>query len=118
MNHTICHFEIPADDVLKLKEFYEKLFGWKIEKSEGMDYYMINTGGEPPGGLMKKPVPQARPTNYIQVESVAEYSKKLEELGGKIVLSKSPVPTMGYFAVGIDPEGNCVGLFEDDKSAR
>ena len=118
MNHTLCHFEIPADDVEKIKSFYEKLFGWKFQKAEGMDYFMIDTGAEPGGGLMKKPVPQAKPCNYINVESVIEYSKKFEELGGKIVMPKSPVPTMGWFAVGIDPEGNCVGLFEEDKNAR
>ena len=44
VDHTIIHFEIPADDVEKLRKFYSKLFGWKIEKTPGpMDYYMIQT---------------------------------------------------------------------------
>ena len=30
MDHTIMHFEIPANDVEKLKAFYEKVFGWTI----------------------------------------------------------------------------------------
>jgi len=31
VDHTIVHFEIPADDVKKLARFYSELFGWKIE---------------------------------------------------------------------------------------
>lgn len=118
MNHVLCHFEIPADDPEKMKEFYTQLFGWKIEKSPGFgDYYMIQTGGTPGGGLMKRPMPQAVPCNYIAVESVDEYAAKVVKLGGKIVVPKTPIPTMGFFAVGIDPEGNCVGLFEETKAA-
>lgn len=29
---TICHFEIPAEDIERAKKFYTELFGWKIEK--------------------------------------------------------------------------------------
>ena len=32
LDHTIVHFEIPAEDAQKLKKFYVDLFGWKIEK--------------------------------------------------------------------------------------
>ena len=34
VDRTVVHFEIPAEDVEKLKSFYTKLFGWKIEKWE------------------------------------------------------------------------------------
>ena len=33
MDHTIVHFEIPANDVQKLKKFYEEALGWKIINS-------------------------------------------------------------------------------------
>ncbi|HLD97427.1 MAG TPA: VOC family protein [Candidatus Nanoarchaeia archaeon] len=32
MKNPIVHFEIPAEDVQRAKKFYEKTFGWKIEK--------------------------------------------------------------------------------------
>lgn len=39
VDHTVIHFEIPADNVEKLKAFYSELFGWKIEKAPGsIDY--------------------------------------------------------------------------------
>lgn len=44
VDHTVVHFEIPADNVEKLKRFYSKLFGWKIEKTPGpVDYWIVQT---------------------------------------------------------------------------
>jgi len=44
LDHTIIHFEIPAEDVERLRKFYSHLFGWKIEKMPGpMDYWNIET---------------------------------------------------------------------------
>jgi predicted enzyme related to lactoylglutathione lyase len=34
--------------------------------------------------------------NYIAVESVDEYVKKIEELGGMVVVPKMEVPTVGW----------------------
>lgn len=46
---SIVHFEIPAEDLQRAKNFYSKLFGWKIESMQGMDYMMIDTYGAPGG---------------------------------------------------------------------
>ena len=37
MDHTIVHFEIPADHPERATKFYRELFGWEIQKwsSEG-----------------------------------------------------------------------------------
>jgi predicted enzyme related to lactoylglutathione lyase len=114
--HTIVHFDIPAENVEKMKKFYSKLFGWKIERVEGpIEYYLIETAPEGKGaggGMAKKEDPNQRPMNYISVESVDEYSKKVEELGGKIIVQKQTVPGMGHLAVALDPEGNAFGLWE------
>lgn len=117
------HFEIPAENVEKLKEFYSDLFGWKIEKMPGeMEYWGIQTvpvdeKGMPMrpgvnGGMMKKEKPENKPINYISVESVDEYSKKVVKLGGKIIVPKMEIPGMGWWALASDPEGNQIGLFE------
>ena len=34
---TIVHFDISADNIERAKKFYNKLFGWKIEKSLGFN---------------------------------------------------------------------------------
>ena len=123
VDHTVVHFEIPAENVEKLKDFYTQLFGWKIEKTPGpIDYWMIETvpvdekgialRSGVNGGMMKKQHPEHKPTNYIAVESVDDYARKIEGLGGKITVSKMEVPGVGWWAMAIDPEGNHFALLE------
>lgn len=105
-----------------MKKFYSELFDWKIEKLAGMEYYSVTTVPMDEkgnmlrpgvnGGLYKKEQPQQQPVNYVYVESVEEYSKKVTDLGGKILVSKTEVPGMGWFAVAQDLEGNTFGIFE------
>jgi predicted enzyme related to lactoylglutathione lyase len=68
------------------------------------------------GGLYEKKdaaMPNlAKPVNYISVESVAEYSKKIVDLGGKIVVEKMEIPGLGWWALALDPEGNAFGILE------
>jgi predicted enzyme related to lactoylglutathione lyase len=122
-DHTIIHFEIPADDVEKMRKFYSELFGWKIEKMSMMEYWNVETvpvdeKGMPlrpgiNGGMMKKQNPEHKPVNYISVESVDEYAKKIEALGGKVIAPKTEIPGIGWFALALDPEGNQFGIFQN-----
>jgi len=123
VDHTIIHFEIPADDVEKLRKFYTELFGWKIEKTPGpVDYWMIETvpvdeKGMPirpgvNGGMMKRQHPEHKPVNYIAVESVEKYTKRIEALGGKVLVPKMEVPGICWFALALDPEGNQFAIME------
>ena len=118
MAHQLCHFEIPADDVERAKKFYKELFGWQINEAEG-GYHLIQTGeNEVGGGMMKRAVPEQRPTIYFQVESADEYIRRIQQLGGTIIVPKTPVPTMGYFAQAMDTEGNVFAIWQDDPQAR
>jgi predicted enzyme related to lactoylglutathione lyase len=129
MDHTIVHFEIPAADVGKLETFYEGLFGWKILKApmEGMEYWLIHTvptddKGMPlrpgvNGGLFQKQPQQEsmNQVNYFTIESIDEHLMKVEILGGKILVPKQQVPTVGWIAVAVDPEGNQFGLLQPEQ---
>ena len=125
---TIVHFEIPADDVERSKKFYSDLFGWKIEKWPGStvddkEYWMTTTTDEKGnkalgGGMMKRQLSQHQNTNFIDVESVDEYSSKVQQLGGKVVVPKMSVPGMGYLAYCLDTENNSFGIWETNESAK
>jgi len=130
---TIVHFQIPTDDIERSKKFYNELFGWKFDKfpsssssepmSEGMEYWMISTtdykGNQAlGGGMMRRQSPQQGIANYFDVKSVQEYSAKVEQLGGKVITQKTPVPGMGYFAICTDTENNTFGIFEADETAK
>ncbi len=123
--HTIVHFEIAADNTERANKFYNGLFGWKPEKMPGpMEYWMFvtttNEKGEPTGGggIIPRQQPQQTITNYIGVDSVEEYSKKVETLGGKVKVPKTEVPGHGWFAVCTDTESNTFALWEQNKAAH
>jgi predicted enzyme related to lactoylglutathione lyase len=130
MDSTIVHFEIPADDPERAAKFYRDLFGWKINRWEnpgGIEYYMVETvptneQGMPVrpgvnGGMMRRMYPSQQPVNYIAVSSVDEAVAKAERLGAKVMMGKTPVPGMGWFAQLTDPEGNVIAVWETDPAA-
>jgi len=132
MDHTIVHFEIPADDPERAAKFYRELFGWTVNKYEGtaaggMEYWMVQTvptgpDGRPErpgvnGGLMRRMYPGQPPVNYISVENVDDFARRAERLGAKVLMEKTPVPGMGWFAQLNDPEGNLIAVWENDPNA-
>ena len=130
MDHTVVHFEIPADNVEKLASFYSELFDWKFIHSpvEGMDYWVIHTvptdeEGMPQrpgvnGGMYPKQPEQTgvNAVNYITIENIDEYLTKVTKLGGKVLMPKQKVPTVGYIALAVDPEGNQFGLLQPEMT--
>lgn len=119
----VVHFEINSNEPEKAIKFYEDVFGWKIQKLEGeADYWMANAGDENEnginGGIQKKKEPGATTYIIINVPSIDDYSKKIEEHGGKVVVPKMPIPGIGWAAYFNDFDGNTVGIFQDDKTAK
>jgi uncharacterized protein len=128
MDHTVVHFEIPADDPERAVKFYRELFGWEIKQMGGpMDYWLVETvptdgEGMPTrqgvnGGLMRRMMPGQTPVNYIAVEDVDEFARKAQQLGAKSIMPKTPVPGMGWFAQLKDPEGNVFAIWQHDMAA-
>jgi hypothetical protein len=119
----VIHFEIPAGDPERAATFYRKAFGWKIEKWPGpMDYWMVTTGKEGTpginGGMLKRQAPTTATTNTIDVESVEGAVDAVKKAGGKLVMPKTAIPTVGYFAYLEDTEGNLFGVMQADKNAN
>jgi uncharacterized protein len=130
MDTTIVHFEIPADNTERAAKFYRELFGWKIEKWEnpgGIEYWMVETtptdekgmplGRGVNGGMMPRMYPGQQPVNYVNVASVDAAVAKAQKLGAKLMMGKTPVPGMGWFAQLNDPEGNVIAVWETDPAA-
>jgi uncharacterized protein len=134
---TIVHFEIPSDNLERTKKFYTELFGWKMEKMPGTgqrEYWTFSTtsndkgssnngsGGEQQrmisGGMMQRQMPQEPIMIYIGVDSVSEYSNKVERLGGKVIKQKTEVPNYGWFAICTDTENNGFALWEANTNSK
>ncbi len=55
-NGEICWRELATDNTGKAKDFYQKLFGWDLEKSKlsgAVDYDEIQIDGTAVGGMMQ-----------------------------------------------------------------
>ncbi len=121
----VVHFEIPADDVARAKEFYGSIFGWDLQDYDmgGGSYTIAQTvpvderqmptePGAINGGMMKRSAEAANPVITIQVDAIDEALKKVEAAGGSVVTPRTEVPNMGWFAYFRDSEGNTMGLWE------
>lgn len=119
----ISYLDFSADDPERAVSFYNKVFGWQINKWDGpLEYWEIKTG-EPnelgiDGGLSKRDRIGQWTTPFIKVSSVNEYSAKIETSGGKIIESKTAIPGIGYTLLFKDTECNLMGLFEENKDAK
>lgn len=116
------HFEHYVDDPAKTKEFYERVFGWKIEQWGEMPYWTVTTGPDDQpginGGISNNPAPNGqRVVNTLGVEDIDDAIKRAKEAGASMVMEKQAVPGMGWVAYLSDPVGIVFGLFMGDKSA-
>lgn len=114
------HFEIPADDPEKLTLFYRQLFGWKIERLNGWDYWACRTGDGPgiDGAITQRRPGLSGPVNYHNVDDIDSYLDRIEQLGGKTLVPRSPVSAMGWYGLAQDPEGNPIGFWQKDVNAK
>src|SRR6202790_1220566 len=95
----VIHFEIPANDPERAAKFYHKVFGWKFDKWAGpTEYWMVTTGAEGTpginGGLMKNTDVKTT-TNTIGVDSVYGAVEAATKAGGKLIVPKTTIPTVG-----------------------
>jgi predicted enzyme related to lactoylglutathione lyase len=118
----VVHFELAADDPERAIQFYEKVFGWKIQKWDGpQDYWLASTGEKDApgidGAIMRRNAKLPALVNTIDVASLDESLAKLTANGGTIVDPKMAVPGVGYLAYCQDTEGNVFGMIQNDPSA-
>lgn len=117
------HFDLTVDNPERAVKFYSDIFGWKFEKWNGpMEYWMAITGDQKEpginGGLSKRSESGMPNMNTIGISSVDKFTKMVEEKGGKVLMPKSPIPGIGWFATCQDTEGNTFGIIEEDRDAK
>jgi predicted enzyme related to lactoylglutathione lyase len=124
MANTFDWIEIRTRDVEKTANFCEKLFGWRTvrkETTEGLDYWIFDTGDTPRIENIRRGGMWARPEGedlgvvvYIAVDDIEAILDNVLELGGRVVMPKTPQgPSFrAYFE---DPSGNLFGLWEERR---
>ncbi len=113
-----CWWELVTPDVAGAKDFYGKLVGWGSHELDmgGRPYWLWTKGEENnPGGLMDHPQgPNERAfwLFYILVADVDAATKRVAELGGKVISEPMDVPGQGRMSVISTPSGAMTALFK------
>jgi uncharacterized protein len=127
MANNIRHFAINADDIPRARHFYERVFGWKFESWGPPGFFLIQTGGEKDPGIQgslqgrRELVQGQRMTGFecsISVEDVDAIGKAVVANGGKVIMQKVTIPTVGRLIFFQDPEGNVAGAMHYDADAK
>ena len=113
-NGKICYVEMPANDVQRSAEFYEKVFGWKIRKRGDGATAFDDGVGEVSGAWVTGRPPATTPglLIYIMVDSVAASIDAVVAHGGEIV-QPIGVDAPEITARFRDPAGNILGLYQE-----
>ena len=122
--HKVVHFEIPASDFNKAKDFYGKVFGWGMQ-AWGDEYLMAMTTevdkeqkptemGGINGGFYKRKAdfPAQYPSLVIAVDDIGESMKKVTDGGGKVLGEPMEIPGIGTYVSFLDTEGNRVSMMQ------
>ncbi|MGH3103733.1 MAG: VOC family protein [Gaiellaceae bacterium] len=116
MAGRLVHFELPAHDTSRAKEFWGSLFGWTYDTWEGpVEYNMTKAGGDPGGAIYPSQSGETGALIYFDVDDIGESVKQVKKLGGKAD-DPQPIPTVGWYARCSDTEGNAFSLFQTDDS--
>jgi uncharacterized protein len=112
-NGKICYIEMPASDIARSAEFYQRVFGWNIRtRGDGRSAFDDGVGQVSGTWVLGRP-PASTPglMVYVMVDSVAATLDLIVANGGEIVQpigADAPEITARFR----DPGGNIIGLYQ------
>jgi hypothetical protein len=112
MANPLIHWELMVSDPARAKAFYQKVFDWNF-KPMGPEYTLIETGGVG-GGMMQRPpaVPMSSLNSYFQVPDIDQTLRAAVEAGAKVIVPRTEIPQVGWFAMFLDPDGIAIGVLQ------
>jgi len=116
-NGKICYVELPATDVRRSADFYQRVFGWTIRRRGDGSTGFDDTVGEVSGSWVVGRPPSSQPgvLFYIMVDSLKETVAAVTAHGGEIVQAIG-VDAPEITARFRDPGGNVIGLYQEPDS--
>jgi uncharacterized protein len=117
MANPFVHVELHTGDLGRAKEFYSKLFGWKLQDAPmpgGGTYTMIDVGTGTGGGMTVNQAPGVPPhwLAYVGVDDVRASTRKAKDLGAKVVVDVMEVGEYGTMSVIADPTGATLAMWQ------
>ena len=115
----LCYVEIPAVDVARSAEFYQRAFGWRLRRRGDGATSFDDTVGQVSGTFVPGRPPAAEPgfLIYIMVADAQAAMDAVARAGGRIL--RPPDPAAGeVFAWFSDPGGNTLGIYQQPGLAQ
>ncbi len=112
-NGKICYVEIPATDIARSADFYQRVFGWSVrQRADGSVTFDDGVGQVSGAWVLGRP-PSATPglMVYIMVDSAAATLDLIVQNGGEIVQpigADAPEITARFR----DPGANVIGIYQ------
>ena len=107
--------DLNTSDIDKARDFYGKLFGWKIDVGppEAGGYSIASLRDKPVAGLS----PQQQPgpcfwTTYVNVDDADLVVKNAKESGATIFMEPFDVMDVGRMALFADPQGAVIAVWQ------
>jgi hypothetical protein len=117
----IVHFEIPVDDPDRATAFYRDVLGWEITRFGEEPYLLVQAGSDDEpganGALCLRDELHRGPVVIAAVDDVGAALARARDGGAQVLQDTTAVPGVGWSAYVRDPEGNALGLFQDDPAA-
>jgi predicted enzyme related to lactoylglutathione lyase len=113
MAAKVIHFEVTGKDGAGLQRFYSDVFGWKLDTNNPTGYGMLREEG--PGAIgggigATRDGSAGQVTFYVQADDPAATLKRVEELGGRVIMPLTEVAPETTIALFADPEGHVIGV--------
>ena len=112
--HGFGHVEIPSTNFKRTKKFFGTVFGWTFQDYPDMDYVVFRAGTQPNGGffLVKKMPKKGQVNVYIEVEDIDAKLKEIKKARGKVIMKKTEISGMGWFAQFATPDACFLSLWQ------
>jgi uncharacterized protein len=96
--------------------FYEKLASYRVTSKDTpyRVYHVLESGGEPRAGVAQLLATDVKPTwlSYVRVADVNATVRRVEPLGGRVLIAPTPKIRDGRVALIQDPTGAAVAIQE------
>jgi uncharacterized protein len=120
--HKPIWLDLSSSDAAASRDFYSKLFGWKVEVNPDPQYggyALAKIGGKDVAGIGPKMSPEAPNAwlVYIATADAADTAKKAKAAGGNVLAEPMTVGPQGTMAVIQDPSGAAIGVWQPNQMA-
>ncbi len=125
--NPVVHFEMPAEDINRMSEFYSSVFGWQaqMQGEEMGNYVTVSTNETDENGRPKMPgtinggffpknddMPAQYPSIVIAVDDINDSIRNVTNANGKVLGDPMDIPGVGKYVSFLDTEGNRVSLLQ------